>query len=79
MPKPTAPKLLLAATIFAAAGLPLSIVHAQPAETTPPPRMTGPAKPAEKPSDSLKFNFKEAPIDQVLDFFARESGVPIIF
>ena len=79
MPKPTAPKLLLAASIFAAAGLPLSVVFAQPAETTPPPRQAGPAKPAEKPSDALKFNFKDAPIDQVLDFFARESGVPIIF
>jgi type II secretion system protein D len=79
MPSPKAPKMLLAASIIAAAGLPLSIVQAQPAETTAPPRQAGPAKPADTPSDNLKFNFKDAPIDQVLDFFARESGVPIIF
>jgi len=32
-----------------------------------------------QPEGQLRFNFKEAPIDQVLDFFARESGLPIIF
>jgi type II secretion system protein D len=28
--------------------------------------------------DAIGFNFKDAPIDQVLDFISRESGVPII-
>lgn len=27
----------------------------------------------------IGFNFKDAPIDRVLDFFAREAGLPIIF
>ncbi|HYE60488.1 MAG TPA: secretin N-terminal domain-containing protein [Phycisphaerales bacterium] len=80
------PKLLLAASILAVAGLPLSLAHAQNAPQQPAqpaanshPARIGPATPAEKPKDALRFNFKDAPIDQVLDFFARESGVPIIF
>ena len=27
---------------------------------------------------NIAFNFKDAPFDQVLDFFSRESGLPII-
>ncbi len=34
---------------------------------------------AEQPSGAfLAFNFKDAPFEQVLDFFSRESGLPII-
>src|ERR1043165_3146224 len=40
---------------------------------TPP---TTPAAPAEPPR--IKFNFKDAPFDQVLDFFSRERGLPPI-
>ncbi len=72
---------LVMAALIAAAGLPTSIVFAQPQGEAKQQatKQTGPAQPAERPKDNLKFNFKEAPIDQVLDFFARESGVPIIF
>lgn len=31
-----------------------------------------------EPEPTITFNFKNAPLDQVLDFFSRESGVPII-
>ncbi len=31
------------------------------------------------PPENISFNFKDTPIDQALDFFARECGVPIIF
>jgi len=96
--RPKAQKLLVAASIIAVAGSPLSVMYAQqqPAATPPvqpqsqpqahpqtgqqqAPARVGPATPADKPKDALRFNFKDAPIDQVLDMFARESGVPIIF
>ncbi|MBN4082671.1 hypothetical protein JYS44_00385, partial [Phycisphaeraceae bacterium AH-315-B13] len=32
-----------------------------------------------EPSPPIGFAFKNAPFDQVLDFFSRQSGVPIIF
>ncbi|MCB9844403.1 MAG: hypothetical protein H6811_00235 [Phycisphaeraceae bacterium] len=38
-----------------------------------------PLDPGEEPgSTPIRFNFKEVPFDQVLDFFSRESGLPII-
>lgn len=38
-----------------------------------------PAAPAPAKRDGLRFNFKDAPVDVVLDVFARESGVPVIY
>ncbi len=37
------------------------------------------ATPAPAKRDELRFNFKDAPVDVVLDVFARESGVPVIY
>lgn len=54
----------------------------QQAATTPPATQApvtppaAPAQPTEPPR--IKFNFKDAPFDQVLDFFSRESGLPPI-
>ncbi|MBS0196736.1 MAG: hypothetical protein JSR77_08260 [Planctomycetes bacterium] len=47
---------------------------AQPAAAAQPTLAAAPVKPT-----GISFNFKDAPVDQVLDFFAREAGVPIIF
>lgn len=75
------------ATVFfapAAAGFgiiwsttPLLAQEAQPAEQ---PATTEPAEqqPAAQTTE-IGFAFKNAPFDQVLDFFARQAGVPIIF
>jgi type II secretion system protein D len=51
-------------------------VPAQPAPTQPeaPPPASAPVAAA-----GVTFNFKDAAIDQVLDFFARQTGVPIIY
>lgn len=43
----------------------------------PKPAALSPA-PVPQPN-TIGFNFKDAPLDQVLDFFARQGGVPIIF
>jgi hypothetical protein len=48
----------------------------QPAEAAKPPASPAPAQPIAPAR--IKFNFKEAPFDQVLDFFSRESGLPKI-
>jgi type II secretion system protein D len=49
-----------------------------PAPAAAPVQAAAPA-PAAPKSGEVHFNFKDAPIDQVLDSFARECGVPIIF
>jgi type II secretion system protein D len=48
-------------------------VVAQPAQPAVQPTAAPPAQPVK-----IKFNFKDAPFDQVLDFFSRESGLPPI-
>jgi type II secretion system protein D len=60
-----------------------------PAPAAPAPSASAPA-PAPAPAAApipdqpppgegkIRFNFKDAPFDQVLDFFSRESGLPII-
>ncbi|MCC6676589.1 MAG: hypothetical protein IT436_05540 [Phycisphaerales bacterium] len=50
--------------------------QAEPPAPAPAP---APAQPAARPGATIRFNFKEAPLDQVIDFFARESGLPVIF
>lgn len=71
---------LMVSTLAAAVGLPVSAwsawaqdggVPVQPAPATPGAPVAG--------DDKLAFNFKDAALDQVLDFFARQSGVPVIY
>src|SRR5258705_383274 len=56
----------------------------QPATNPPPAPPPPPPKPAagapEQPADDLKlrFSFKDAPYDQVMDFMARQTGLPVI-
>lgn len=51
-----------------------------PAQPTPAPAPEASAAPPAAPSGAVvTFNFKDAAIDQVLDFFARQTGVPIIY
>ncbi|MFZ4574999.1 MAG: secretin N-terminal domain-containing protein, partial [Phycisphaerales bacterium] len=50
---------------------------AVPAPSTPTPQPE--VKPQPEADPLIVLNFKESPIDRVLDTFARESGVPIIF
>ncbi len=80
----------LIASLTACAGLAVGAWAGQPPapETQPPaqpatndrsPPVAPPANaPAAEPG-LVRFNFKDAPIDQVLDAFTRESGVPIIY
>jgi type II secretion system protein D len=54
----------------------------QPTPAQPPPAQPAatPAQPVAAPAaKGIRFNFKDTPLDQVLDFFAREAGLPIIF
>jgi type II secretory pathway component GspD/PulD (secretin) len=55
---------------------------AQPAPASNP-AATAPAAVAAPapslPAGSLRFSFKDAPVDQVLDYLARESGLPVIY
>src|SRR5690606_29002493 len=111
-------RLVLAASLVAAAGWPVSVAAQDsgsgPAATPPPapaspggappagpkaeppapaaggagqeakpaPAAEPPAPQAEVPAPAeevrIRFNFKDAPFDQVLDFFSRECGLPII-
>jgi len=45
----------------------------------PAPTPASQPVPTDKAPVPIGFNFKDTKLDQVLDFFARESGVPIIF
>ncbi len=78
--------VLLAAAMLAVAGQPCSARDAAP----PTPESAGEqaATQVDKPTDAgtpidpasvrLRFNFSGAPFAQVLDFFARETGLPVI-
>ncbi|QYU66073.1 hypothetical protein J4558_13790 [Leptolyngbya sp. 15MV] len=74
--------LMVAASLVAAAGSAwsLSSARAQDAASAPgapaaQPEATQAAAEAKLP---IRFNFKDAPFDQVIDFFSRESGLPVI-
>lgn len=58
-------------------------VPVQPEQTSTPavPPASVPVVQASQPPEEprIGFAFKNAPFDQVLDFFSRQSGVPIIF
>lgn len=81
-------RLVVAASLVAAAGWPVSALAQEAAPAAPPVSPEQPAAPAvasapaAKPpapgEGRIKFNFKDAPFDLVLDFFQRESGLPKI-
>src|SRR5690606_2983951 len=102
-------RFVLAATLAASAGWPVSVMaqegsgateSAAPATPATPPPEPAPASAATQPEakpepapapvaeaapeppkqaePSIRFNFKDAPFDQVLDFFSRECQLPII-
>lgn len=50
-----------------------------PASAAPAENAQAQAQVAASPAGTIGFNFKDAPIDRVLDFFAREAKLPIIF
>ncbi|MFN9991918.1 MAG: secretin N-terminal domain-containing protein [Phycisphaerales bacterium] len=84
----TTKSLFVAASLAACAGTNVSVftlsAHAQSTSPTPngtpQGQSTTPGIDRPQPVDApIVFNFKDAPIERVLDFFARESGVPIIF
>ncbi len=87
MMRRTAPTVV-AAMVVGAAGLARSALAQEGVLAAPPPTnepaagpMTDPAPvplTADDPDVRIKFNFKNTPFDQVLDFFARETGLPII-
>jgi len=81
-------RMLAAAGLIAAAGRPTAVwaqegtPAVQPAAPAVAPAAAPAAAPAVTPSpagDGLSLNFKETPLDQVVDFFAREAGLPVIF
>ncbi|HYE01748.1 MAG TPA: secretin N-terminal domain-containing protein [Phycisphaerales bacterium] len=51
-----------------------------PPAPAPTPAPATPAAPAPLPAESarLRFSFKDTPFDQVLDFMARQTGLPVI-
>ncbi|MCL4222519.1 MAG: hypothetical protein KJZ65_14255 [Phycisphaerales bacterium] len=65
----------VAATLIAAAGLPVSAVLGQEAA----PATTGGQSPPAAPAETrIRFNFDGVAFDQVLDFFARETNLPVV-
>lgn len=62
---------IVAAALVASAGAPRSVLADDPGSVP----VVAPAVAIGK----IKFAFKDAPLDQVLDFFARESGLPVIY
>lgn len=51
----------------------------QPAAVQPAPAQSSPTARPSPETARIQFNFKDAPYDQVIDFFSRESGLPVIF
>lgn len=81
-------KSAVIASLAVCAGLPVSIWDAnashapqdaaQPPVSTPEPAPAPPPAPEPAPDAPIRFNFKDSPFDQVVDFFSRESGLPVI-
>lgn len=96
-------RFVLAASLAASAGWPVSVAAqegAQPPPPSAPEAPAGEAQPPKRPSEPapaaadqapetaaqpkapaevrIRFNFKDAPFDQVLDFFSRECRLPVI-
>ncbi|MGQ0627662.1 MAG: secretin N-terminal domain-containing protein, partial [Phycisphaerales bacterium] len=90
MPRNSRTTMVLPAALMLAAGQAAALRAQDAPALTPAPaaavasgNANGPASvapPTLPPSKAtLSFAFKETPWDQVLDFFARQSGVPMIF
>ncbi|MEM1424357.1 MAG: secretin N-terminal domain-containing protein, partial [Planctomycetota bacterium] len=62
---------MLACVVMLLAGAPIAL-----AQDTPAP---APSDAQEQAPPSIRFSFNEASTKQVLDFFSRESGLPIIY
>lgn len=87
-------RLLAPALLILAAGQAVSVyaqsappAPAQPQPITPPaaapstppkPEAAAPAAAKREADTRISFNFKNAPFDQVLDFFSRQTGLPVI-
>ena len=86
-------KSAVIASLVVSAGLPVTLWTATawgqeapaPAPAVPQPAATPPAEPppvpAPEPAEGevpIRFNFKDSPFDQVIDFFSRETGLPVI-
>jgi type II secretion system protein D len=67
-------------TIWQASALTLLQDAAQPPAPAQPPTPEPVPAPTPVPDGQvpIRFNFKDSPFDQVVDFFARESGLPVI-
>lgn len=68
----------MALALVAAAGMPVA-ARAQSAEPTVLADGATPAPDdASAPAVRIRFNFDGVPFDQVLDFFSREAGIPVV-
>jgi type II secretion system protein D len=71
---------VVAAALVASAGVPRSVWADDPGTAPAVAPAVPPSAPAKPAADGkIRFSFKDAPLDQVIDFFARESGLPVIF
>jgi type II secretion system protein D len=81
-----------AADVWAQEQAPAAVPAASPAATPAPATVPPPAQPTGSPQPApaatpipaakpgeIQLNFKETPLDQVMDFFSREAGLPVIF
>lgn len=87
----TGTSAVVAAALVASAGVPRSVWADDPGNApvvtpvAPAPVAPAPATPAPAasvpavPPGMIRFNFKDMPLDQAIDLFARESGLPVIF
>ncbi len=68
------------ASLLAAAGCAASAVALQEAAPAPTPAGAGAEAPAPQPvaDPRIRFQFKDTPFALVLDFFSRETGLPVI-
>jgi type II secretion system protein D len=71
----SAPQLVPASNASPAAPAPAPAPAATPAAPPAAPNAVQPTPETAR----IQFNFKDAPFDQVIDFFARECGLPVIF
>lgn len=67
---------IVIASLLAVSG---SARAAQDAQVSPPTQTPSQPAPVTPESARIQFNFKDAPFDQVVDFFSRECGLPVIF
>lgn len=69
-------RVLIAAALVASAGLACSALSWTDQPETGETRVGAAARPGDSPR--VRFNFSEAPFAQVLDFFSRQTGLPVI-